>query len=62
MMKLQDQTRKTLQETGLPISVFCRKIGISQTAFYRWLKEDLRLSEQKENNIRKHINKLSEVF
>ena len=62
MMKLQEQTRKTLQETGLPISVFCRKIGISQTAFYRWLKEDLRLSEQKENNIRKHINKLGEVF
>ncbi len=46
----------------MPITTFCRRMQISTTAYYRWLNNDLRLSKEKENNIRKYINKMSEVF
>lgn len=61
-MTIQEQAKKTLHEVGIPISVFCRKMQISQTAYYRWLSGDLRLSADNESKIRKFIYKLSEVF
>ena len=61
-MTLQQQTHKTLQEVGIPITTFCRRVQISTAAYYRWLHKDLRLSAQKENNIMNYIYKLSEVF
>ena len=55
------KTHKLLKEIGIPVSVFCRKIGISQTAYYRWQTGDLRLSDEKETRIRQYVNKLSEL-
>lgn len=56
------QVKKLLQEVGIPTTAFCKKIGISTTAFYRWLRDDLRLSDEKERTIRIYANKLSELF
>lgn len=61
-MNLQAQTHKALQEVGIPITTFCKRIQISTAAYYRWLHGDLKLSEKKVDNIREYINKLSEVF
>jgi len=61
-MNLQAQTHKALQEIGIPITTFCKRMKISTAAYYRWQHNDLKLSQEKENNIRKYITKLSEVF
>lgn len=61
-MDIREQTKKTLQEVGIPTTTFCKRMQISTAAYYRWLHKDLRLSEEKENKIKKYINKLSEVF
>lgn len=61
-MTLQQQTHKTLQEVGIPITTFCKRMQISTAAYYRWLHNDLRLSAEKEKSIRNYIIKLSEVF
>lgn len=61
-MNLRQQTRKILKEIGIPVSVFCRKLQISDTAFYRWQNMDLKLSEQTENRIKNYINKFSNII
>lgn len=61
-MNLQKQTRKVLDEIGIPVSVFCRRMQISDTAFYRWQHDDLRLSETTEQRIKEYVNQLSKVF
>ena len=61
-MTIQKQSKKILQEVGIPIALFCRRMQISTTAYYRWLHGDLRLSEEKEGNIRKYIKKLGEII
>ncbi len=61
-MTLQEQTKKTLQEIGIPVTTFCRRMQISTAAYYRWIHKDLRLSADNESKIRKFIYKLSEVF
>lgn len=46
----------------MPITTFCRRMDISTTAYYRWLRDDLILSAEKENKIKRYINKLGEIF
>lgn len=61
-MTIQEQTKKTLHEVGIPVTKFCRQTQISTTAFYRWLSGDLRLSAEKEQNIRNYIYRLADLF
>ena len=61
-MNLRQQTRKILDEIGIPVSVFCRKMQISDTAFYRWQKMDLKLSAETENRIQNYINQFSNII
>lgn len=61
-MNLRQQTRKILDEIGIPVSVFCRKMQISDTAFYRWQNMDLKLSEQTESRIKNYINQFSNII
>ena len=61
-MNIQAQTHKTLQEIGIPITTFCKRMKISTAAYYRWQHNDLKLSTKTEERIKKYVNKLSEVF
>ena len=61
-MNLQKQTRKVLKDVGIPVSVFCRRLQISDTAFYRWQNYDLKLSEETENRIQEYINQFSNII
>lgn len=61
-MNLQQQTRKILDEIGIPVSVFCRRMQISDTAFYRWQNMDLKLSAETESRIKNYINKFSNII
>ena len=53
----KEQIKPTLQEIGIPISFFCRNIGISQTAFYKWIHGELKLSESNEQRITDYMEK-----
>lgn len=61
-MNLQKQTRKVLKDVGIPVSVFCRRLQISDTAFYRWQNMDLKLSAETENRIQNYINKFTTII
>lgn len=61
-MNLQKQTRKVLKDVGIPVSVFCRRLQISDTAFYRWQNMDLKLSAETENRIQNYINQFSNII
>ncbi len=61
-MTIQEQTKKTLHDIGIPATIFCRKMQISTAAYYRWLHGDLKLSAEKEQNIRNYIYKLADLL
>ena len=50
-MSIKERCRSFVSEIGLPVRSLCRHIGISDTAYYRWLKDDLRLSRETEQRI-----------
>lgn len=50
-MTLKERCKKLIAYFDLPVTRFCRKIGISPQAYYRWQKGELNLSENTEKNI-----------
>lgn len=50
-----------VRKSGVPITIFCKRVGLSRTAFYRWLRDDLKLSDGKEQAIRMYASKLSQI-
>lgn len=48
---LKEKIKKFLEWSGMPKTVFCRRINISPSALYRYLKGDLYLSEETEQKI-----------
>ena len=50
-----------VKESGVPVTIFCKRVGLSRTAFYRWLRDDLKLSDGKEQAIRTYVSKLSQI-
>ena len=61
-MTTKEKTKKIIDEFQIPVAKFCRKVGISGAAYYRWQNGDLRLSEETEARIREYINKLAQIF
>ena len=45
-MTLQERCTSFLDSLGLPISRFCRKVELSDTAYHRWIRNDLKLSDK----------------
>lgn len=60
-METKAKIFEIVKESGIPTTIFCKKIGLSTTAFYRWLKDDLKLSDEKEQAIRMYASKLSQI-
>lgn len=57
----KNEVHQSLKAVGIPVSVFCRKIDISQTAYYQWLHDRLNLTAEKEERILQFAKKLAEV-
>ena len=45
-----------LSASGCPKSVFCRRLNISYTHFYKWLNDERRLSDELENRIKDYLS------
>lgn len=61
-MNIKTKCRKVTTEIGIPVTKFCRCVGISSTTYYRWLAGDLRLSEETENRIKNYTEKFAPII
>lgn len=61
-MTTKEKTKKIIDEFQIPVAKFCRKVGISGAAYYRWQSGDLKLAEATETRIRNYINELAKIF
>lgn len=54
---LKERVKKYLNETGVPRTVFCKKIGISTGYLYKWLHDERSISEILEVTIDTYLSK-----
>ena len=54
-MLLKDRCNAVISDIGIPVTVFCRKVGISTASYYRWLLDDLKLKDSTLCRIEKNI-------
>lgn len=57
MKDLKQRCEDFLQELGLPITRFCKNIGITPQSYYRWQKGDMNLKEGREIFIDEYLKK-----
>ena len=58
-MELQKRIRAFLNDTGAPVTVFCKKVGISPTYYYKFMSGETEYSSA----LKKHIEAyLDEVY
>ena len=55
--KVKERAKNFLAELGVPVTVFCQKIGISVVAFNRWQRDDLKLSDETVKRISDYLIK-----
>lgn len=56
---LKQKIKEHLDKYGTPKTVFCKRIGISASALYRFLKGDLYLSEETEQRISEYLEQFN---
>lgn len=54
---VRERAKKFIDELGVPATVFAKKVGVSATAYHRWMKNDLKLSESTEKRISDYLLK-----
>lgn len=52
---LKERIKGYLEYTSIPVAKFCRRVDISTTTLYRFLKDDLRLSIETEERIKAYL-------
>jgi transposase-like protein len=55
---LKRRCKTMIATTEVPVSKFCRRIGISSTAYYRWQNGDLQLGEKTLKAIQADLERL----
>lgn len=58
-MTLQELTRQTLLDIGIPFSNFTKRLDISFQTLSKWMKGQLRISSRLEEKIEKNIEILA---
>lgn len=56
-MSLKERCKKMLEELGIPVTVFCRKVNISASAYYAWHRGTIDLSASTLARVEKYITK-----
>ena len=57
IIMLRDRVRDFLNEFGMPITVFCKKIEISPGYFYKWKVGKVNFSEEALQRISDYLSK-----
>lgn len=56
-MKLKERCNKFIEEIGVPLTVFCKNVGISRTQYYSWQRGERNLSGNMEQRISDYLEK-----
>lgn len=56
-MTLKERCAQMLRELGTPVTVFCRKVNISRSAYYAWQLDTLDLSNSTLERIDNYLTK-----
>lgn len=58
-MTLAERTRRFMEATPINVSEFCRRISISRTSLYDFLRGDLRLCDATQQRISEYLDKFN---
>ena len=52
---LKDRVKRYIEITGIPKSVFCKRLGFTVQSLYLWLKDERRFSLETEERIKNYL-------
>ena len=55
-MELREKVKSFLRDTGGTVTAFCKKIDISTTYYYKWMKKEVEFSDRLINLIEEFLN------
>lgn len=56
-MSLITRCQRFLEELGIPVTVFCKKVALSTPSFYKWRNGELNLSDATLERIDSYLSK-----
>lgn len=57
-MELKERVRSFMDDTGAKLSVFCRKVLISPTYYYAWMRGEVEFSGNINNRIETYLDEV----
>ena len=57
-MELKERVKMFMFDTGAKLTIFCRKIDISTTYYYAWMRGEVEFSESIINRITEYLNEV----
>ena len=57
-MELKERVRSFMNDTGAKLSVFCRKVQVSVTYYYAWMRGEVEFSENINNRIETYLDEV----
>ena len=57
-MELKERVKSFMDDTGSKLSVFCRKVQISPTYYYSWMRGNVEFSESINNRIKAYLDEV----
>lgn len=56
-MDLRDRCKKFISELNIPVTNFCRNVNIAPSSYYRWQKNEFKLSTKRAESIDQYLQK-----
>lgn len=57
-MDLREKVKSFLSDTGSTVTAFCKKMDISTTYYYKWIKNNVEFSERLNNRIAEFLKEV----
>lgn len=57
-MELKKRVKMFLEDTGATLSSFCRRMKISNTYYYMWMRGDIEFSDEIVNRITSYLDEI----
>lgn len=57
-LKLKERVKAFMFDTGAKLTTFCRKVEISPTYYYSWMRGEVEFSESFLNRIETYLNEV----
>lgn len=57
-MGLREKVKSFLRDTGGTVTAFCKKMEISPTYYYKWMKKEVEFSDRLNNRIAEFLQEV----